>query len=69
MEPCEGDDARGEEAMDVDGSSSSAKVVDILRGFLGVQQRRAEAYAKLHRYFYFLSLSCSLPPSFSSSSL
>ncbi|XP_038978071.1 uncharacterized protein LOC120108519 [Phoenix dactylifera] len=51
MEVCEGDDARGAEAMDVDGSSRSAKLVDLLRRFLGIQQRRAEAYAKLHRGF------------------
>ncbi|XP_010907489.1 uncharacterized protein [Elaeis guineensis] len=51
MEVCEGDDARGEEAMDVDGGSRSAKLVDLLRRFLGIQQRRAEAYAKLQRGF------------------
>nr|DAD29287.1 TPA_asm: hypothetical protein HUJ06_030755 [Nelumbo nucifera] len=42
-----------EETMEVDGvesQSKSTKVVHLLRRFLGVQQRRAEAYTKLRRY-------------------
>ena len=47
-------------------TSDSTKIVLLLRGFLGIQQRRAEAYSKLKRLkfnllsvsisFYFLSL-------------
>ncbi|XP_010247157.1 PREDICTED: uncharacterized protein LOC104590267 [Nelumbo nucifera] len=43
-----------EETMEVDGvesQSKSTKVVHLLRRFLGVQQRRAEAYTKLRRGF------------------
>ncbi|KAF8403480.1 hypothetical protein HHK36_011584 [Tetracentron sinense] len=43
-----------EEAMEVDikeNCSKSTKTLDLLRRFLGVQQRRAEAYAKLRRGF------------------
>ncbi|OAY73002.1 uncharacterized protein LOC109723753 [Ananas comosus] len=47
----EDDESKGVSAMDVDRSSRSAKLVDLLRRFLGVQQRRAEAYAKLRRGF------------------
>lgn len=47
----EDDESKGVSAMDVDRSSRSAKLVDLLRRFLGVQQRRAEAYAKLRRYY------------------
>ncbi|RWW04200.1 hypothetical protein GW17_00032586 [Ensete ventricosum] len=51
MEACERDLVEGMESMEVDdGSSRSAKIIDLLRRFLGVQQRRAEAYAKLRRY-------------------
>ena len=35
-------------------SSSSKIIVDLLRRFLGVQQRRAETYAKLKRYHLLL---------------
>ncbi|KAJ8500443.1 hypothetical protein OPV22_010995 [Ensete ventricosum] len=52
MEACERDLVEGMESMEVDdGSSRSAKIIDLLRRFLGVQQRRAEAYAKLRRGF------------------
>lgn len=51
MEACERDLVEGMESMAVDERSSrSAKIIDLLRRFLGVQQRRAEAYAKLRRY-------------------
>ena len=33
-------------------SSSSSKIVHLLRSFLAIQQRRAQAYAKLKRYFF-----------------
>jgi hypothetical protein len=33
--------------------ADSPKVVDLLRRFLAVQQRRAEAYAKLKRFVLF----------------
>jgi len=51
MEVCEGDDdlVKGVEAISVDESSNSTKIVDLLRRFLGIQQRRAEVYAKLRR--------------------
>ncbi|XP_059649332.1 uncharacterized protein LOC132295186 isoform X2 [Cornus florida] len=39
------------DSMEVENGSSSSKIVDLLRRFLGVQQRRAEAYAKLKRGF------------------
>ncbi|XP_072975498.1 uncharacterized protein [Typha angustifolia] len=55
MEICEVEEEAkavdGGEAMDVDSLSRSAKIVDLLRRFLGVQQRRAETYAKLRRGF------------------
>ncbi|CAL9171870.1 unnamed protein product [Musa hybrid cultivar] len=52
MEACERDLVEGMESMAVDERSSrSAKIIDLLRRFLGVQQRRAEAYAKLRRGF------------------
>ena len=41
------------DVMDTAASSagqSAARVADLLRGFLAVQQRRAEAYSKLRRY-------------------
>ncbi|KAK9100967.1 hypothetical protein Scep_024397 [Stephania cephalantha] len=42
------------DAMEADNeeacTSKSTKIVDVLRSFLAVQQRRAEAYAKLRRY-------------------
>ncbi|KAJ6808848.1 uncharacterized protein M6B38_279420 [Iris pallida] len=48
----EDDLVKGVEAMGFDGGSSSPiRTVDLLRRFLGVQQRRAEAYAKLRRGF------------------
>lgn len=51
MEACERDLVEGMESMAVaERSSRSAKIIDLLRRFLGVQQRRAEAYAKLRRY-------------------
>ncbi|KAL0911606.1 hypothetical protein M5K25_019761 [Dendrobium thyrsiflorum] len=51
MEVYEGDVVKGMEAMDIDLSSKSAKILDLLRRFLGVQQRRAKAYARWHRGF------------------
>ncbi|XP_057979761.1 uncharacterized protein LOC131165749 [Malania oleifera] len=39
------------DAMDVESSSDSSKILHLLRRFLAVQQRRAEAYAKLRRGF------------------
>ncbi|KAK9130918.1 hypothetical protein Sjap_011405 [Stephania japonica] len=43
------------DAMEADNekacSSNSTKIIDVLRRFLSVQQRRAEAYAKLRRGF------------------
>ncbi|THU57962.1 hypothetical protein C4D60_Mb03t09120 [Musa balbisiana] len=52
MEACERDLVEGMESMAVaERSSRSAKIIDLLRRFLGVQQRRAEAYAKLRRGF------------------
>jgi hypothetical protein len=33
-------------------AADSPKVVDLLRRFLAVQQRRAEAYAKLKRFVF-----------------
>ncbi|PKU66473.1 hypothetical protein MA16_Dca018175 [Dendrobium catenatum] len=51
MEVYEGDVVKGMEAMDIDLSSTSAKILDLLRRFLGVQQRRAKAYARWHRGF------------------
>lgn len=52
MEGIEKEGVEEEEAMDVDGDSTSksAQLIDLLRGFLSIQQRRAEAYAKLRRY-------------------
>ncbi|XP_042452979.1 uncharacterized protein LOC122037537 isoform X1 [Zingiber officinale] len=51
METCERDLIEGIESMEVDERRTrSARIVDLLRSFLGVQQRRAEAYAKLRRY-------------------
>ncbi|CAK9163416.1 unnamed protein product [Ilex paraguariensis] len=37
--------------MDIENGFASAKIVDLLRQFLSVQQRRAETYAKLKRGF------------------
>ncbi|KAH0454809.1 hypothetical protein IEQ34_016733 [Dendrobium chrysotoxum] len=51
MEVYEGNVVKGMEAMDIDLSSKSAKILDLLRRFLGVQQRRAKAYARWHRGF------------------
>ncbi|XP_020583055.1 uncharacterized protein LOC110026456 [Phalaenopsis equestris] len=51
MGACEGDVVKEMEAMDLNLSSKSAKIVDLLRRFLGVQQRRAKAYASWHRGF------------------
>ncbi|WOK95920.1 hypothetical protein Cni_G04627 [Canna indica] len=52
MEPCERDLVERIESMEVgERSSRSAKTIDLLRRFLSVQQRRAEAYAKLRRGF------------------
>lgn len=44
-----------EKTMEIDGdeTSNSAQLIDLLRGFLSIQQRRAEAYAKLRRYLPF----------------
>lgn len=51
METCEGDLIEGIASMGVDERrTSSSRIVDLLRSFLGVQQRRAEAYTKLRRY-------------------
>jgi hypothetical protein len=64
MEPSNGDhmaedqptpaaSAAEEPAMDVDTGGerrSAAALVGLLRGFLAVQQRRAEAYSMLRRY-------------------
>ncbi|KAM0953909.1 putative required for excision 1-B domain-containing protein [Dioscorea sansibarensis] len=45
---------KGVEAMDVvDSNGRSIKLVELLRRFLGVQQRRAQAYAKLRRFCAF----------------
>eukprot|EP00262_Sarcandra_glabra_P001263 TRINITY_DN11294_c0_g1_i1.p1 TRINITY_DN11294_c0_g1~~TRINITY_DN11294_c0_g1_i1.p1 ORF type:complete len:202 (-),score=34.08 TRINITY_DN11294_c0_g1_i1:283-888(-) len=38
------------EAMEIDGSRST-KIIDLLKRFLSIQQRRAEAYAKLRTGF------------------
>lgn len=38
------------EAMAVENRLESPKIVELLRRFLQIQQRRAEAYAKLKRY-------------------
>ncbi|XP_020250450.1 uncharacterized protein LOC109827839 isoform X2 [Asparagus officinalis] len=53
MEVCEGDDdlMKKVEAISVDDRSKSTKVIDLLRRFLGIQQRRAEAYAKLRSQY------------------
>uniref|UniRef100_A0A5B6ZMQ0 DNA repair REX1-B protein n=1 Tax=Davidia involucrata TaxID=16924 RepID=A0A5B6ZMQ0_DAVIN len=39
------------DSMEVENDRDSSKIVCLLRRFLGVQQRRAEAYAKLKRGF------------------
>ncbi|KAA8544839.1 hypothetical protein F0562_019623 [Nyssa sinensis] len=39
------------DSMEVENDCESSKIVCLLRRFLGVQQRRAEAYAKLKRGF------------------
>ncbi|PKA61841.1 hypothetical protein AXF42_Ash008673 [Apostasia shenzhenica] len=44
-----GDVVKGIEAMDLDTSWKSAKLLDLLRRFLAVQQRRAEAYTRWQR--------------------
>jgi hypothetical protein len=36
-------------------AADSPKVVDLLRRFLAVQQRRAEAYAKLKKFAFFFN--------------
>ncbi|KAJ0979105.1 hypothetical protein J5N97_014579 [Dioscorea zingiberensis] len=52
MEASEEEIVKGVEAMDVvDCSARSNKLLELLRGFLGVQQRRAQAYAKLRSGF------------------
>ncbi|XP_074568258.1 uncharacterized protein LOC141824824 [Curcuma longa] len=52
METCEGDLIEGIESMELDERRArSARIVDLLRSFLGIQQRRAEAYAKLRSGF------------------
>lgn len=41
-------------AMDEEtGRSSSSTIVHLLRNFLAIQQRRAEAYGKLKRYNFY----------------
>lgn len=55
MENCEGEDelAMRVESINVngvnDGARKTTRVVDLLRRFLGVQQRRGQVYAKLRR--------------------
>ncbi|RWR74879.1 hypothetical protein CKAN_00323200 [Cinnamomum micranthum f. kanehirae] len=53
MEGIEKEGVEEEEAMDIDGDSTSksAQLIGLLRGFLSIQQRRAEAYARLRRGF------------------
>lgn len=52
MEICDQVEGKDEEdqVMKIDDSFRSSKLIDLLRRFLGIQQRRAEAYTKLHRY-------------------
>jgi hypothetical protein len=61
--------AEGSDAMDCGGGGrSNARVAGVLRGFLAVQQRRAEAYSTLRRYIlYYLAAcwvraTCAVPP-------
>lgn len=60
MENCDKAEGNNQDdrVMDVDGSWRSAKLIDVLRSFLGVQQRRAEAYSKLRRYREVLTQFC-----------
>lgn len=44
------------EAEDTEGCPNSSKILHLLRRFLAIQQRRAEAYAKLKKYVSFSPL-------------
>ena len=38
------------EAMDIENGADSSKTLQLLRRFLQIQQRRAQAYANMRRY-------------------